>query len=319
MRAARIASPRVLAVVCAALLLTFAVASSRSEGATTVRVKVGGEFLGSPLAKGGVVWYNGYDPGSIVVSTGDTVLWDAVGGVHTVTSSATVAGGLFVFDSSPIFTPDAALADMGPGKLLPPGATFDVDTGTLAVGRYTIFCKIHPGMSGSLDVASTGPPTLLLNAVAGWGDSLYAVQAFSPQNLTVTRGAIVRWTLMNPTEPHTITGTAAGGAEAFDSSPDFNPPGPPPVMLPGQSFSWTFTTPGSFVYFCKVHAYKIGTSWVGMVGVVHVLAPPTAVDPSGNFAVFGYGAFALAAVALLAALYGIGRRRGPAEPPPPPP
>src|SRR5439155_1494410 len=78
-------------------------------------------------------------------------------GVHTVTSTALATNGSFLFDSSPLFTPEKALADMGPGKLLAPGSVYDLDTSSLALGNYTVFCKIHPGMQGNVTI-TLGPP-----------------------------------------------------------------------------------------------------------------------------------------------------------------
>src|SRR5437879_6911320 len=81
-------TPRVLVIVSILSLLVFVFSASRALAATTYHVKVGGETMGPPLAPGGMVWYNGYDPASIVIYTGDTITWDAVGGVHTITSDA---------------------------------------------------------------------------------------------------------------------------------------------------------------------------------------------------------------------------------------
>ena len=312
MKIARRLSPRVLAIISVAFLMVFVFSSSRGLAATSVHVKVGGEFMGSPLAKGGMVWYNGFDPAVIVIHPGDTVVWNVSGGVHTVTSAALAANGSFLFDSSRLITPADVLADMGPRKLLPPGSVWDLDTSALLPGKYTYFCKIHlPGMTGTLNV-TVGAPGPTVHIVAGWGDHLYAVQAFAPQSVNVTRGTIVRWTLTNPMEPHTITGVNATGAPAWDSSPDFNPTGPPPVLLPGQSFPWTFNDVGTFAYFCKLHAYKVGASWVGMTGIVQVVA-----DPAATLAPLGYGSLGLAIVALIIAIFGLVRKRGPAGPTPP--
>jgi len=318
-------TPKVLAIISILSLLVFVFSASRALAATTYHVKVGGQIMGSPLAKGGMVWFNGYDPESIVIHPGDTVTWDAVGGVHTVTSTALATNGSFLFDSSPLFTPEGALADMGPGKLLAPGSVYDLDTSSLALGNYTVFCKIHPGMQGNVTI-TLGPPGMasIVTAIAGWGDHEYAVQAFAPENLTVPRGTIIRWTLMNPTEPHTITGLNATKAIAWDSSPNFNPPGPPPVMIPNTptaTFSYTFNSAGTFVYFCKVHAYLIGQSWAGMMGIVHVV-PLTSLDAVnaavGGASALGYGALGISIIALIIAVYGVVRGKGPSRSPPSP-
>src|SRR6267143_17046 len=315
-------SPKVLALVSVACFLLFVFSASRALGATTVHVKVGGETMGRPLAKGGMVWFNGYDPADIIIRPGDTVTWDATGGVHTVTSVATLANGSFLFDSSPVFTLAGALADMGPGKLLAPGSVYDLDTTSLAVGTYKVFCRIHPGMQGNVTI-TTGPAVQrIVNAVAGWGDHVYAVQAFAPENITVPQGTIIRWTLMNPTEPHTIT-LSNSTAIVRDSSPNFNPPGPPPVMIPGTPtahFSYTFNVEGTYVYFCKLHAYQIVQSFAGMMGTVHVV-PWTGAD-AVNAAVsgasmVGYGSLGLSIIALLVAGFSVVRKKGPSGGMPP--
>jgi len=208
--------------------------------------------------------------------------------------------------------------------LLAPGSVYDLDTTGLAFGTYTVFCKIHPGMQGNVTITPGAAAAPIVTAIAGWGDHEYAVQAFAPENLTVPRGTIIRWTLMNPTEPHTITGKNATNVIAWDSSPNFNPPGPPPVMIPNTpsaSFSYTFGSAGTFVYFCKVHAYQIGQSWAGMVGIVHVV-PLTSLDAVntavGGASAVGYGALGIAILALLVAVYGVVRGKGPRGSPPNP-
>src|SRR5207245_11009906 len=98
----------------------------------------------------------------------DPVSWLLVGAVHTVTSADTLSNGSFVYDSSPLFTPAGALADMGPGKLLAPGSVYELDTSGLAPGTYHYFCKIHPGMTGTLVVVA-GVSRVVVSAPAGWG------------------------------------------------------------------------------------------------------------------------------------------------------
>jgi len=296
-------------VVCVAIFMTFVFASSRSFAATKYDVNIGGVAAGAPLAPGGVVWFNGYSPGTIRITAGDTISWHLVGGVHTVTSADTLTNGSFAYDSSPLFTPAGALADMGPGKLLAPGSVYELDTSGLATGTYHYFCKIHPGMTGTLIVVA-GVSTVTLSATAGWGDSVYAVQAFAPENMTVVQGTIVHWRLANPTEPHTITGPAPGGGLAWDSSPNFNPPGPPPVLVvPGATFNHTFNTAGTFTYLCKVHAYEVGSSWVGMVGTV--IVDPSVADTVNTLSAVSYAALGVAVVALLVGIYALVRKRKP--------
>lgn len=69
--------------------------------------------------------------------------------------------------------------------------------------------------------------------------------AFSPATLTVKTGTKVTWT-NNDTAPHTVTS---------DSGNLLNSP----TLSPGQSFSFTFTTPSSVSYHCAIHSMMKGT------------------------------------------------------------
>src|SRR5437773_11978261 len=80
-------TPKVLAIISILSLLVFVFSAPRALAATTYHVRVGGQIMGSPLAKGGMVWLNGCDPESIVIHPGDTLICDPVGGVHAVAST----------------------------------------------------------------------------------------------------------------------------------------------------------------------------------------------------------------------------------------
>jgi len=67
---------------------------------------------------------------------------------------------------------------------------------------------------------------------------------FSPQQITVKAGATVVWTNGDDI-PHTVTST--GGAfrsKALDTE---------------DKFSFTFTTLGTFAYFCSLHPHMTGS------------------------------------------------------------
>jgi plastocyanin len=68
--------------------------------------------------------------------------------------------------------------------------------------------------------------------------------AFTPPTLTVPAGTIVTWT-NDDAVPHTAT--AQDGS--FDSG----------NLNPGQSYSFTFPTPGTYPYVCQYHAGMQGT------------------------------------------------------------
>lgn len=85
--------------------------------------------------------------------------------------------------------------------------------------------------------------------------------AFSPATLTITAGDTVTWTNLDAIE-HTATSTSG----AFDSG----------LLGQGQSFSLTFTTPGTYDYLCTPHP-----TMTGQIVVVAAAAPtPTAAPAS---------------------------------------
>jgi plastocyanin len=84
--------------------------------------------------------------------------------------------------------------------------------------------------------------------------------AFVPSALTVNVGDTVTWTNEDDS-PHTVT---SGGP--FDSG----------NLDPGQSFSFTFTDPGTYGYACRYHDDMVGT--VTVIAAVASAAPaPTEV------------------------------------------
>ena len=67
---------------------------------------------------------------------------------------------------------------------------------------------------------------------------------FSPGTLTIVPGTTVVWT--NETKaPHTVTSDNG----AFGSG----------IINPGQTFSFTFTTAGTFAYHCSIHPFMKAT------------------------------------------------------------
>jgi amicyanin len=64
--------------------------------------------------------------------------------------------------------------------------------------------------------------------------------AYSPATLTVNPGDTVTWTNMD-TAPHNVV--VSSGPEKFTS----------PTLQKGQTFSFTFTKPGTYSYYCSLH------------------------------------------------------------------
>ncbi|HEY7636981.1 MAG TPA: plastocyanin/azurin family copper-binding protein [Gemmatimonadales bacterium] len=76
---------------------------------------------------------------------------------------------------------------------------------------------------------------------------------FQPANVTIPAGTTVRWTWVSG-----FHDVSSGGNPAFDGSGQ-------PVSAP-HTFSHTFSTPGTYVYFCSVH----GSPTSGMRGTIIV-------------------------------------------------
>jgi plastocyanin len=68
--------------------------------------------------------------------------------------------------------------------------------------------------------------------------------AFVPQRITVKAGTTVTW-INKDDAPHTI----ASSNKLFKSK----------ALDTGGKFSFTFTTPGTYAYFCSVHPHMTGT------------------------------------------------------------
>jgi plastocyanin len=70
--------------------------------------------------------------------------------------------------------------------------------------------------------------------------------AFMPPDITVKKGATVTWT-NNDSTTHTVT--ASSGEKGPASS----------NLSPGDKYSFTFDTAGTFHYHCSIHPYMLGT------------------------------------------------------------
>jgi plastocyanin len=103
--------------------------------------------------------------------------------------------------------------------------------------------------------------------------------AYIPANLTVNVGTTVTW-VNKDTVGHTVTegdpnSPKQPALRVFDSSGQVS--GNVTLLQPGQSWSYTFTTPGAYEYYCIVHPY--------MTGQITVL--PTVASNSSQS--YGYG------------------------------
>ncbi len=69
--------------------------------------------------------------------------------------------------------------------------------------------------------------------------------AFDPATLTIKKGTQVVWTNASDA-PHTVTSDTS----AFNT---------PNQITENQTFSFTFTTAGTFAYHCEIHTYMTAT------------------------------------------------------------
>jgi plastocyanin len=86
--------------------------------------------------------------------------------------------------------------------------------------------------------------------------------AYGPSSLNVTQGDTVTWTNLDSVE-HDVVVTS--GPESFRS----------PLLSKGESWSHTFTSPGSYSYICSLHP-----DMRAAVAAAPVAAPPTSAAPT---------------------------------------
>lgn len=174
---------------------------------------------------------------------------------------------------------------------------------TIAPGRYSYVCLLHPFMGGAVEVVDRAAPVpspaqvaqaskeaqaqVVTEATAlkepetgggatvnaGWGDKVTAVNRFGPAKLTVPAGTAVTWKSHSPYEPHTIT----FGQPPFTGLEDpamLRPGGVSPggqysggfahsgfigaAPFPTDTYSLTFTKPGTYQYVCLLHPDMAG-------------------------------------------------------------
>ena len=120
----------------------------------------------------------------------------------------------------------------------------------------------------SLVAAAALALVLPATAAAQSGNAVAVVDSsFEPASLTVPAGASVTWT-SSGSLPHTVTSSSG----AFDSNPDcasFSDGGSGACMDNGETYSFTFDTPGTYAYYCKLHGTSAGG---GMAGTIVVQA-----------------------------------------------
>lgn len=133
-------------------------------------------------------------------------------------------------------TSNTGLFDSG---LLKSGDTFTYTFST--VGAYSYHCAIHTSMTATVIVTAATPVTRSISI----GNMMFA-----PATVSVTAGTIVTWT-NDDTMAHTVTSdTGLFDSSVLDASALYVSPG---------TFSYTFSTPGTYPYHCTIHPSMTGT------------------------------------------------------------
>lgn len=194
-----------------------------------------------------VMLHVSFQPASISVAPGTTVYWinldSVIGccdpGYHDVSFQG---GGMNV--TSPILR-----------RLDTWSYTFETP------GTFYYDCTIHPWMvgvvyvgSGSREVSASGPSPattgVQVSIPPGAVDPSNA-PGYSPDKIVVVIGVnnTVTW-VNDDSAPHTVTSTSVpAGAIPFDSG----------ELVASETYSYTFTVPGTYEYHCGYHPWMTGT------------------------------------------------------------
>lgn len=223
-----------------------------------------------------------FNPAFIIVNQGDTVkltLIDndtvahdfVIGPPYNIIVNATVPGLINDLTGQTFTTP---ATNNSPGVVVtgtPGNVSARYSLVAKYAGIYEFVCTYHAqvGMIGYLVVLPNEAYTRATTTLTSGGAALapvsvsiaqgavdYPNTGFTPDNITVVIGVnnTVTWT-NNDLSIHTVTSsTVPAGASPFSSG----------YLNTGDSYTYTFTVPGVYVYHCQLHPW--------MVGVVTVLA-----------------------------------------------
>jgi plastocyanin len=105
---------------------------------------------------------------------------------------------------------------------------------------------VYSALVGALGGAAVIMTTLFASVPAWTADVAVSIDnfTFSPQSLTVKSGTTVIWENADDI-PHTVASTT----KLFKSK----------ALDTGDKFSFTFTAPGMYQYFCSLHPHMVGT------------------------------------------------------------
>jgi plastocyanin len=123
------------------------------------------------------------------------------------------------------------------------------------LGATAFVLLVASGLLFALPTTSAAS-TVVVSMPSGAGTSPTAAPGFKPENITVVAGVnnTVMWT-NNDTVSHTVAPKSqpAGGGMPTAGSGNI------PV---GGTYSFTFTTPGTYDYYCTYHVWMVGSVMV---------------------------------------------------------
>ncbi len=129
----------------------------------------------------------------------------------------------------------------------------------------------------STTTSSTGPAAVTAISIPAGAGSPNGAPGYAPDSVTVVIGVnnTVTWTNNDGSTHHTVTSSSVPtGASTFNSGD----------MAGGATFTYNFTTPGTYQYLCSYHSWMTGTIVVvggsGASGVA-VSIPAGAGSPNG--------------------------------------
>jgi plastocyanin len=171
-----------------------------------------------------------YEPDVAHVPKGHIVEWTNADTVpHTVTSSVD-------------------FGDTFNSNMINAGEKFTLDTNKLTIGEYEYMCVVHPWMIATLFIEE---PKEDVKVVIPQGAGIEQIGQiyYDPELIQVPVGTTVVWENTD-NAMHTVTsGNPQDGPNGtFDS-----------MISAGDSFKFTFNSPGKEDYFCMVHPWMIGS------------------------------------------------------------
>jgi nitrite reductase (NO-forming) len=227
---------------------------------------------------------------SLQVNVGDTVRIFFLNAGPNLDSSLHIIGGMLdrVYAEGSLVSPPLLNVQT---TLVPAGGSVMVEftaevPSTLTIVDHSLF-RIHHGALGYIKVLGPANPavfssiknatiteTMNMNttttesttnsspSAASNATTVFIVNfAYSPADITVPVGTTVTW-INQDSAGHSVTegdpnSPKPANLRVFDSSGQVVT-GKVSLMGPGESWSYTFTTPGTYEYYCIVHPYMIG-------------------------------------------------------------